>query len=352
MDLWYAHLSRGRPAGRDREVAAQGLRKARTASGQGSKGEARRRSAGPTQTGRPKVAGAAPSRPTRRCARRTPGTACRRCPSSAELVDGRYRIVSQPPVVVPARELAADLRPGGRRAGERRSTTSSGSTGHPAARPPAPAGTVRDRRHGPQGRRRRQRRHPGVHRAAAGPRRARPAVPAGEGGDPVGAGGPPAQEPVPQPGRAGGAGAAADAGRQRHLPGLDQGRAGRPLLLLAAAAGHEGLRAGGHHGGRRPGVLRAGCAGGPSPGPTPAPATRSRSPHTSATTTRSTGRSPTSPSATPTRTNWTTRHSPTPSTPHASRPTRGSVSRPGDATAARSPSAAGMFGRPPPFAPT
>jgi uncharacterized protein (DUF2252 family) len=36
-------------------------------------------------------------------------------------------------------------------------------------------------------------------------------------------------------------GAADDAGGQRHLPGLDQGVAGQPPLLLAAAAGHEGL---------------------------------------------------------------------------------------------------------------
>ena len=39
--------------------------------------------------------------------------------------------------------------------------------------------------------------------------------------------------------------AAADASLQRHLPRLDEGRAGEPLLLLAPAARHEGL------GGRR-----------------------------------------------------------------------------------------------------
>ena len=39
-----------------------------------------------------------------------------------------------------------------------------------------------------------------------------------------------------------------DAGRERHLPGLDQGRAGRPLPLLAPAARHEGLGRGRGHG--------------------------------------------------------------------------------------------------------
>ena len=69
-----------------------------------------------------------------------------------------------------------------------------------------------------------------------------PVVPAGQGGHHLGAGGPSAQEPLPAARRAGGSGAADDAGRQRHLPGLDQGRAGQPLPVLAAAARHEGLR--------------------------------------------------------------------------------------------------------------
>ena len=45
--------------------------------------------------------------------------------------------------------------------------------GHPAARPAPPARAVRDRGRGAQGRRRRQRRDPRVHRPAAGPRRGR-----------------------------------------------------------------------------------------------------------------------------------------------------------------------------------
>ena len=58
--------------------------------------------------------------------------------------------------------------------------------GHPAGRPAPPAGAVRDRGRGPQGRRRRQRRDPGVHRPAPGTRRPGPAVPADQGGDGIG----------------------------------------------------------------------------------------------------------------------------------------------------------------------
>jgi hypothetical protein len=65
-------------------------------------------------------------------------------------------------------------------------------------------------------------------------------------------------------------------------------------------------------------------AAGPWAGPTPAPATPSRSPPTWVPATSSTGQSPTSPSATPTRTNWTTRHSPKRSDPDGWKPTKAS----------------------------
>ena len=96
--------------------------------------------------------------------------------------------------------------------------------GHPARRSASPVGTLRGDRLRPQGGRCRQRRHAGLHRVVAGPRRARPPVPAGQGSDEVGAGGSPAQEPLPPTGRTRRAGPTDDAGRQRHLPGLDQGR--------------------------------------------------------------------------------------------------------------------------------
>ncbi len=52
------------------------------------------------------------------------------------------------------------------------------------------------------------------------------------------------------------AGPAHDAGGQRHLPGLDQGLPGEPLPLLAPAARHEGLGRGRVDDGAGPGLLR------------------------------------------------------------------------------------------------
>ena len=113
--------------------------------------------------------------------------------------------------------------------------------GDAAGRSAPAARAVRDRRHGPQGRGRRQCRHAGVHRAAPGSRSTGPALPAGQGGDRVGPRGSPAEEPLRAAGRAGGAGPADDAGGERHLPGLDEGYQAEPLPVLAPAARHEGL---------------------------------------------------------------------------------------------------------------
>ena len=102
------------------------------------------------------------------------------------LVDGRPRIIADPPLLVPIADLlprqmdqetfaSADQGPA------RQVPADAGN------RPPVPARAVRVRRHGPQGRRRRQRRHPLLDRADARPRRVRSAVPADQGGRRVGA---------------------------------------------------------------------------------------------------------------------------------------------------------------------
>ena len=52
----------------------------------------------------------------------------------------------------------------------------------------------------------------------------------------LGAGGLPAQEPLPAARGAGGARAADDAGRQRHLPGLDQGEGREPRTSTGASS--------------------------------------------------------------------------------------------------------------------
>ena len=152
-----------------------------------------------------------------------------------ELVDGEYRIVSQPPIVVPVARAVRHLRDVLRRALARHPPGVPGLPRHAAVRPPSPARAVRGGRHGAQGRRRGQRRHARVHRAAAGPRRAGPALPAGQGGHAVRAGGPPAEEPAParvarrpRP--------ADDAGRQRHLPRVDEGRTRRTATCTGGSS--------------------------------------------------------------------------------------------------------------------
>ena len=88
------------------------------------------------------------------------------------VVDGRRRIISDPPTVVPIEELFSGMeRETDLRADRRRARA---VPAHPAVRPPAPAGAVRPGPGGPQGRRRRQRRHARVDRAARGRRRRRP----------------------------------------------------------------------------------------------------------------------------------------------------------------------------------
>src|SRR6185437_8583069 len=114
-------------------------------------------------------------------------------------------------------------------------------------RPAAPAGAVHAGSGGPQGRRGRQRRHPGLGAADGRLRRGRTAVPAGQGGRAVGPGGVRRAQPVQKPWRARRRRAAPDAGPERHLPGLDPRRqpprrAG-PRLLRPPAEGLEVLRA-------------------------------------------------------------------------------------------------------------
>ena len=78
-----------------------------------------------------------------------------------EVVDGRYRIVSQPPVVVPARDLAAVY---GVSAGDLNRVIREQFRAYRATLPDdlqTAAGAFPDRGHGAQGRRRRQRRAPG-----------------------------------------------------------------------------------------------------------------------------------------------------------------------------------------------
>ena len=125
------------------------------------------------------------------------------------------------------------------------------------------------RRHGPQGGRGRQRRHPRLDGAAPRPRHRRPAVPAGQGSHPVGTGGPPAEIALQHPRPTGGRRATADASHPRHLPRLDQRRPRRPLLLLAPTPRHESLRGRRDHDPGRDDLLRPDVRLDPRPRPRP-----------------------------------------------------------------------------------
>ena len=100
-------------------------------------------------------------------------------------VDGEPRIAGNPPLIVPIE----DLLPGadGDRMQEGIRDLLRDYRAGAAARPPARARGLPLRPPRPQGRGRRQRRHARVDRAPARARRRGPAVPAGQGGGPVGA---------------------------------------------------------------------------------------------------------------------------------------------------------------------
>ena len=209
-------------AATSRTAAADG----ETADGQRQGGQGAKPQTGSHKESRPKRGGA-----SSREDRAQPGTACRRCPNSPSASTGTYRIVSRPPLVCPdpgSGDPATACPPSGRRAAGPRSVP-----GLPSRR------SADDRRH--------------LLDRFQVVDMARKVVGVGSVGtwafivllqgrddqDPLflqvqeatslGAGGPPAQEPLPTtPASGSSRGQRIDAGRQRHLPGLDQGRPGQP----------------------------------------------------------------------------------------------------------------------------
>ena len=114
MDIWYAHLDEDELMASIRSAVAETATQEKKARKQEKtdrrakapkKGNGRRtREGGQARGAGGEAGGEAGGRLPRR---RTPATACRRCRSWASWSMGRYRIVSQPPIVVPARDLAA-----------------------------------------------------------------------------------------------------------------------------------------------------------------------------------------------------------------------------------------------------
>ena len=123
---------------------------------------------------------------------------------------GQLRIIADPPLIVPVEDLVPDGIGAEQTEDAMRDILAAYQPDAAHGEPPARG--VHVRAHGAQGRRRRQRRHTRVDRAAARPRRRRSAVPAGEGGSGVGARALPRAVRVRQPGRARRAGPAPHAG--------------------------------------------------------------------------------------------------------------------------------------------
>ena len=234
MDLWYAAPVRGRPAWTAVTAAA---------------GASSRRASG--EEGREAKAGGEGGREGAKAAEKTPQKAHTRDSLQAlsklgELVDGQYRIVSQPPIVVPVRDLPATLRHVGRASSSRRiheqfrdyRATLQDDRRHLLER-------FEVDRHGPQGRRRRQRRHPGVHRAAAGPRRSRTRCSCRSRRPPRRCW----RTTCPRAGTSNPGERVVQGQRMMQAAsdiflGWTKGVRGGPVLLLAAAARHEGLGGG------------------------------------------------------------------------------------------------------------
>ena len=174
--------------------------------------------------------------------RREPRTACRAVGKLTHLVDGRRRIIADPPLITPV----ADLLPPERRehfddwvrADPARLRT------HDAGRPPPAARALPLRRRSTQGRRRGQRRHPSVDRAAHRQRRERPADDPDQRGPALSTGTVPGQEQLRQPRPTSRRRPAAHAGSERHHPRLGQSnrsRRRRARLLRPTAVGQQVL---------------------------------------------------------------------------------------------------------------
>ena len=95
MDIWYAHLDEDELMAAIRSTVAETKKEAK----EGEEGEEGREAA--------KLAKRAEKRAEKSAAKAHTRDSVQALSKLGELVDGQYRIVSQPPVIVPARDLAA-----------------------------------------------------------------------------------------------------------------------------------------------------------------------------------------------------------------------------------------------------
>jgi hypothetical protein len=165
LDIWYAHMSE-----HDIQEAMEAVQKstkvaAGSKTGKGKGGKKRASKGGNAEDSHIAKSFKVANKTLRKAHTRDSLQALTRF---AEVADGRYRITSQPPVVVPLRDMDGAW---GLSTDQIREVVEDQFRAYQASqrRPAAAAGQVPDRRHGPQGGRGRQRRHPRVHGAAPGP---------------------------------------------------------------------------------------------------------------------------------------------------------------------------------------
>ncbi len=99
MDIWYAHLDEDELMSAIRNTVAETRKEAKGAK---TKKKARKR-----DVKQDKLAKRAGKRAEKTAAKAHTRDSLQALSKLGELVDGQYRIVSQPPIVVPARDLAA-----------------------------------------------------------------------------------------------------------------------------------------------------------------------------------------------------------------------------------------------------
>ena len=107
MDLWYAHMSDDRPAGRDQQSSPP--TGSGTKDGKAGKRARKARAAKARQGGRARAGAGSAARAAQRAEKNLRKAHTRDSLQAlsklGEIVDGHYRIVSQPPIVVPLRDI-------------------------------------------------------------------------------------------------------------------------------------------------------------------------------------------------------------------------------------------------------
>jgi hypothetical protein len=104
LDTWYAHISEA-----DIQEAARAVKEASITGGKPGKGKSGKKKQGGSKAGKADAAAVAKAAKNMNKTLRKAHTrdSLGALPKFAEVVDGRHRIVSQPPVIIPLRDLAA-----------------------------------------------------------------------------------------------------------------------------------------------------------------------------------------------------------------------------------------------------